>query len=210
MRSRSCTPQSMVPCGTVTPSGCHGQAQQRGTPVVLDQQVMSSGMPSLNAVNTCVSISRPVWQLARMGPVRATVLSAHTSSSGSPSARRASHLCFTAAQKLAQPFPVAVAFILAPDAAGDEGDGIQRRFGRMVRLEPSPHDVIFHQWERLNKFPPTLGFLRRHDCPLLKVCNALVPTPMHCRGRPLHSADTQSGRGRQAHRRPRPWCSISR
>ena len=46
-------------------SGCHGQAQQRGTPVVLDQQVMSSGMPSLNAVNTCVSISRPVWQLAR-------------------------------------------------------------------------------------------------------------------------------------------------
>ena len=96
----------------------------RGTPVVLDQQVMSSGMPSLNAVNTCVSISRPVWQLARMGPVRATVLSAHTSSSGSPSARRASHLCFTAAQKLAQPFPVAVAFIPAPDEAGDEGDGI--------------------------------------------------------------------------------------
>jgi hypothetical protein len=189
----------------------HGDARRTrsigpstATPVVLDQQVMSSGMPSLKAVNTWVSISGPVWPLARMGPVRATVLSAHPSSSGSPSARRPSHLFFNCAQSLAKPFPVVITPVPAPEEEDDEGGGLQRRFGRMVRLEPIPHDVIFHQWERLNEFPPPLGFLRRHDCPLLKVCTALVPIPMHGRRRPLHRTDTQSGRGRQAYRRPRP------
>jgi hypothetical protein len=44
----------------------HGNARRTrsvgpstATPVVLDQLVMSSGMPSLNAVNTCLSSAVP-------------------------------------------------------------------------------------------------------------------------------------------------------